>query len=219
MLDKNGKIVWSPRVPQWKVRRLYQTEAQGIYDQDQIDDVGMTLFMRCQDILTIHHAQVLHEVRCPACERQQREVWIPRPQGRETKFTCPVCGWSSSWLDYHRSFKRRQLNPGGAVSAFQHFVTYYPKARTARDKMLLIDGVIHAFHFSLKDQPDLPTRPAGVNLIEGKLHDVVTLLDEISGLTTTGDIVHTHKAWKENYARSYWPDIYGKERNDRSEMP
>ena len=33
---------WAPRVPQDKVRRLYETDARGIYDDELIDDVGYT---------------------------------------------------------------------------------------------------------------------------------------------------------------------------------
>jgi len=40
--------------------------------------------------------------------------------------------------------------------------------------------------------PDLPTRPVGVNLIEGKLEDVITFLNE---LTFGSD-----SSWKENLA-------------------
>ena len=208
MLDNNGKIKWSPRVQKWKVRRLYETEAQGIYDIEQIDDVGMTLYMRCRDILTIHKAKTDRLVRCPSCERQRKETFIPRQGGRDEQLTCPVCGWQILWQTYQKSHKRRQLNPGGAVSAFTHFVQTYPKARQPKDKMLLIDGVIHAFHYSLKAKPDLPTRPAGVNLINGKLRDVVEFLDELSGLNTSPAIQKNHRNWRKNYDASFWPGIY-----------
>jgi hypothetical protein len=46
--------------------------------------------------------------------------------------------------------------------------------------MLTIDRLIHAFHYSLRQQPDLPTRPVGVNLIAGKVTDVVLFLDELT---------------------------------------
>ncbi len=204
MLDKDGKIKWSPRVPKWKLRRLYETEALGIYDREQIDDVGMTLYMRCRDILTIHKAKSERLVRCPRCERQRRETFIPRRGGRDEVLICPVCAWHITWDAYHKSFKRRQLNPGGAVPAFTNFVEAYAHARTPKEKMLAIDRVIHAFHYSLKDQPDLPTRPAGVNLIQGRLTDVVPFLDELSGLSSSAAMQKTHKVWRDKYNSAYW---------------
>ena len=211
MLTKDGKIKWSPRVAKWKVHRLYETEAMGINDSDQIDDVGMTLYMRCRDILTIQKAKVERLVRCPGCEGEKRETYIPRQDGRDILMTCSACGWQITWQDYQKSFKRRQLNPGGAVSSFTRFVQAYPKARLPKEKMLLIDAVIHAFHFSLKDKPDLPTRPAGVNLIQGKLRDVVEFLDALSSLNTSPALQKTHQKWRDNYDTSFWPGIYKEE--------
>ena len=65
-----NEIRWTPRVPKAKIRRLYEADAQGIVDQELLDDVGTTLFARCQDILTIKAARMGH-VRC------DREASIP----------------------------------------------------------------------------------------------------------------------------------------------
>lgn len=35
-----NEIQWEPRVPQQKILRLYQTDAQGIHDEARINDVG-----------------------------------------------------------------------------------------------------------------------------------------------------------------------------------
>jgi hypothetical protein len=214
MLTKDGKIKWSPRIPKWKIRRLYETDARGIVDIDQIDDVGMILYMRCRDILTIYKAKNDRLVRCHKCEMTGKETFIPRHNGREELLTCTSCGWQITWLDYQKSFKRQQLNPGGAVTAFRQFVEAYPKAHQAREKILLIDSIIHAFHYSLRDQPDLPTRPAGVNLIQGKLRDVVALLDELSGVNTSRALQKSYREWRDKYDASYWPDIYDKNKSE-----
>jgi hypothetical protein len=120
---------------------------------------------------------------------------------------CPVCDWHLTWHEYHRTFKREQLNPGGAVEAFASFVRDFDAARTPQAKMLAIDRVIHAFHYSLRAQPDLPTRPAGVNLIVGKLTDVVRFLDELSGIENSPTIQQTDAAWRANFVASWWPEF------------
>jgi hypothetical protein len=106
---------------------------------------------------------------------------------------CPVCGWRITWGDYHLSFKRKQLNPGGATETFAAFVQSFLQAHTPQTKMIAIDRLIHEFHYSYRSIPDLPTRPVGVNLIEGNLEDVVAFLNEL----TFGD----GPSWKENLAR------------------
>jgi hypothetical protein len=97
------------------------------------------------------------------------------------------------------TFKRKQLNPGGAVSAFETYVRYFEAARTPKEKLLAIDRLIHEFHYSLRRQPDLPTRAVGVNLIQGKLADVVQFLDELTyGEETTSGLLERRENWRRN---------------------
>ncbi len=188
------EIEWGKRVPKWKLRRLYESDAQGRLDEDLLNDVGFALLERCRDILKVDSAQ--HgQVHCPRCERNGQATLIMRPtvkgDPRDAVLTCPVCGWQITWGDYHLSFKRKQLNPGGAVDTFAAFVQTFPQASTVQAKMVAIDRLIHEFHYSYRFLPDLPTRPVGVNLIEGNLEDVIAFLDEL----TFGD-----SSWKENLA-------------------
>ena len=43
---------WAPRVPKSKIKRLYELDAKGIYDDELLDDVGYALFARCQSFIT-----------------------------------------------------------------------------------------------------------------------------------------------------------------------
>jgi DNA-directed RNA polymerase subunit RPC12/RpoP len=201
-------LQWSPRVPKAKLRRLYRREAQGIYDEDLLDDVGWTLLMRCRDILTIYEAKHGRRVRCPRCARARRTTIIPRHGGRDEVLRCPTCGWHVTWNTYRKSFRRKQLNAGGAVTAFRDFVARFERARTPREKMLAIDFIIHAFHYSLRDQPDRPTRPVAVNLICGKLKTVVDFLDELSGGENSPRLQRSAATWRETYEATWWPEIY-----------
>ncbi len=59
--------------------------------------------------------------------------------------------------------------------------------------MLAIDRLIHGFHWSQKYGS---TRPVAVNLIEGKLADVITFLDDLTyGAQSTPGIESTRAAW------------------------
>lgn len=78
--------------------------------------------------------------------------------------------------------------------------------------MLAIDRLIHAFHFSMKDRPELPTRPACVNLIEGKLTDVIQFLNGLSfGEMNRPELLATRSEWEGNLEemREFWgrPDF------------
>lgn len=198
-------IQWPPRVTKERLRRLYASEAAGLLDEDLLDEVGITLYLRCQAILDIERAQSKGLVRCPQCQRQQRESWARRERPSRERpdplVCCPTCGWSVSWSDYQRSYRRRQLNMGGAGSYFEAFVESYPGCRSPRDKMLAIDRLIHSFHYSLRSDPTLPTRPAAVNLVEGRLRDIVPFLDELTYGSDSPHLAETRRAWEETMDR------------------
>jgi hypothetical protein len=74
--------------------------------------------------------------------------------------------------------------------------------------MLAIDRLLHEFHYSLRAQPDLPCRPVGVNLIQGKLMDVVQFLDELTyGKQTTEGLRENRAAWLEEMGKVPWIDF------------
>jgi hypothetical protein len=221
MPDGRSEIRWSPRVPKWKVRRLYESDAQGMLDVELLDDVGITLLLRCRDILAIHEARVQGRVQCPRCARQQRETMIqrlPRSQQEDVRdevLTCPACGLQITWGEYNLSFKRKQLHSGGAVTAFERYIRAYPAAPTPQAKMLAVDWLIYEFHYSLRAQPDLPIRPVGTNLIEGKVADVVRFLDELNyGDRPPPEMRENLAAWRAHRADLLgWPGARGRSRS------
>jgi DNA-directed RNA polymerase subunit M/transcription elongation factor TFIIS len=217
-------IHWSSRVPKWKLRRLYESEAQGMLDEDLLEDVGLTLLLRCEDILAIEEARQ-GRVKCPRCAQQGAPTMIKRTtrssgDPRHEVITCPTCGWQITWGEYMLSFKRKQLNSGGATQFFAAYVNAYAAARTPSEKMLAIDRLIHEFHYSVKVRPDQPTRPAGVNLINGNLTSVIAFLDELSGLTPgLPGIAATRQQWQDSlqkFQQIDWKAIVEEQRAQNS---
>lgn len=199
-----SEIRWPPRVPRHKLRQLYEADAQGIVDVELIDEVGITLLVRCQAILEVAEAKE-GRIRCPRCARQGEATTIQRERrpgdARDEVLACPRCGWQITWGEYAKSFKRRQLNIGGAREAFQGYLERYRAARTPRAKMLAIDRLIHEFHYSYRSQPDLPTRSVGPNLIQGKLGNVLRFLDELScGPQSTAGVEERRAEWQDTLA-------------------
>jgi hypothetical protein len=195
---------WAPRIRKHLIRRLYENDARGIVDEELIDEVASGLAARCASILEVHQARE-GRVRCPRCAARGIEASIERPRDPDTPMQCANCGWRTTWREYARSYKRRQLNSGGALGAFQEYVCRYEQARTPREKLLAIDAVIHAFHYSLRNEPDLPTRAAAVNLIDGHLADVLRFLDELTyGPEGAPETAQTAVRWRQDAARLPW---------------
>lgn len=148
-------------------------------------------------------------LKCLDCDRQGRDTLIersPRQRGdpRDELIQCPVCGWQITWGEFASSFKRKQLNPGGAVDVFETYLRTYKSAATSKEKMLAVDWLIHEFHRSLVH----PTgRPVGINLIQGKLVDIVEFLDQLTyGDHLPSDVQTNRAAWREEMGQTYWGD-------------
>jgi hypothetical protein len=192
--------VWAPRVPQWKIRRLYEDDAAGLHDEDLLDDVGYSLLARCESLIAAC-AAVNGLARCPRCGAE-----IGHPGDKEAALTC-ACGWQARWGQYFSTIQRKQLSAADPViRQFQDYIARFPAAKTPRAKMLLIDALIHGFHWNLNT--NTTTRPAAINLIEGRLTDVIAFLDELSyGGGSTPGLQETKREWDTNVqtARSWLP--------------
>lgn len=205
-MDGRDEITWAPRVSKEMIRRLYESDARGLLDEELLDEVGIALYLRVRSILDVAEAK-RGRVRCPRCDARGRETIIERPPRasgdvRDGVIACDVCGWQVTWGDYSRSFRRRQLNAGGAVSAFDAYLQRYPLARTPKERLLAIDRLIHAFHYSLTGRPDLPSRPVGVNLIEGRLTDVIAFLNALTyGDASSPDLREGRERWERRLER------------------
>ncbi len=101
---------------------------------------------------------------------------------QEAVAVCETCGWCVPWRSVLKSMQGKELVAGAAERYFGEYLSRYPRARTAREKMLAIDGLLHEFHSSARFGD---VRPAAVNVIAGRLRDVMSLLDELAADGTT----------------------------------
>ncbi|MHA2181687.1 MAG: hypothetical protein ACXAAH_09715 [Promethearchaeota archaeon] len=173
---ENETIKWSPRVSQQKIRLLYEKDAKGIIDEELLDDVAFSFFIRCQDIITVTDAS-LGKLKCIKCGTIINHKWK-----KNEILKCNNCSWEITWGSYFKSYHRKQLHGGGALSAFKNFVAKLPKAKTPEEKMILVDQLIHEAHqwSDSKFKEPVFTRPAAVNIIKGRMKQVIKFLDQLS---------------------------------------
>lgn len=163
---------WAPRITPAEVRGLYDLDAQGIYDEDLIADVGYGLLARCESFIRANEATA-GRARCPNCGA------IVRHHANEKEPLRCSCGWSLPWSDYFATIQHKQLYGAEPVVAlFGDFVERFPRAQTAQQRMVLIDTLLHGFHWYAKTGE--PTRPVAVNLIDLRLDDVIAFLDDLT---------------------------------------
>jgi hypothetical protein len=184
MHERDGKPAWAPRVPPALIRRLYRRNALGLVDDELIDDVGLRLLERCRDMLTVGRAH-MRAAACPRCGEQIARTFA------DGEVPTSTCGWSLPWSDYFETYRHHQLMPGAVEPALQEFAETFPTLPTARDRMLAIDLLLHRWHWAAGLAT--PSRPVGLNFIEGSFDSVVALLDDISGTAPHDDEWRRHR--------------------------
>ncbi len=197
------RIRWAPKVRQDKIRRVYENDATGLTDEALVDDTGWALYARCDSLLMVNRG----EVKCPVCATRFSCVSAiggkgAAPMASEmTCAPCPTCGWTTTKKQYHYSWKHADLNGTRALSAFAAFVEKYPLASTPRERVLLMDRLIHAFHHGLSrdlEGADIPHRSAANNLIEGSHEKVVAFLDALTyGDGSAPELRQSHTEWRQ----------------------
>ncbi len=192
---------WAPRVKKEKIKRLYELDAKGIYDSELLDEVGYGLLARCESFLIANRARE-GVLPCPVCG-----TTVYHDQDREKRMLCENCGWSVTWGAYFMHTQNKQLSGAEPVlHLFEAFVNGFPKAQDDRRKMFMIDRLLHGFHYWVKQEEIINTRPVAVNLIDARLGEVINFLDELTfGESSTPGVKESHAEWvkRSQFARSW----------------
>ncbi|MEE4195936.1 MAG: hypothetical protein V2J07_12120 [Anaerolineae bacterium] len=170
-------IRWAARLQPALLKRLYDTDAQGIHDEELCDDVAYRLWLRCQTIVMV----ACGEVFCPRCGTP----FTVNADTPETVTICPKegCGWQTTRHAYHQSWRKLRIWGHNAITFFEEYYEQYDPKLAYKEKLFLIDRLIHQFHWSAKEQ--LPARTVANNLLEGSHNQIVQFLDELSGVDPT----------------------------------
>ena len=122
--DDADLIHWAPRVPKEKIRRLYEQEAQGILDEELLDEVGFCSTYAARAFCrprrrggAVSAAALRDGDRAAGPARRVRTSAVP-----ELRVVAAVAA------KYAKTFRRKQLNTGGAGKVFQGYIEQYERA-------------------------------------------------------------------------------------------
>ena len=202
--------VWAHRLRKSQVERLYKSCGQGLLDEELIDDVGFSLYARCESMLQVTEA-VRGRPRCPNCGATAEVDRAPDGLAK-----CTECGWSCPWTLYKKTYQRKGLFAGGMESFVRDFVRQFAAARSHGDKLVLIDTLIHRFHW--ESGSSAGGRPGACNLIEGRMKDIVPFLDRLSyGDDIPPDVAQTRQEWRRKWQENPLSRGRGQEPKRRTE--
>ena len=209
--NNRSELEWAPKVSLAKIRALYLMDARGLQDEDLIDEVGMSLYWRCQSILeyTLAHTGW---VQCKRCANSGITTQIERKTRKPSELLkCAVCDWQVRWRVYVAEAEKSggNLHAGNAGAAFQKFVRVYPQCRTGHKKILTIDQLIHEFHWVLvaQDQTRQPFKPAGVNLLQGSTSQVKETLFQLTyGENASPELLVNREWWLAQKPVAQWAE-------------
>jgi len=189
--------VWAHRLRKTQIEQLYQRAGRGLLDEELIDEVGFALYSRCKSMLQVMEAMRGHPP-CPNCGAAAQLDQRPEPFAR-----CASCGWECPWALYQKTYQRKGLFAGGLEPFIQDFVRQFPAARSHREKVVLIDSLIHRFHWESVGTSD--GRPGATSLIQGKMKNIVAFLDRLSyGDDIPPEIERTREEWRRKWRQNAW---------------
>ncbi len=67
------KFHWAKRVSRRDIQRLYESDAQGVLDEELLDQVHFAIHARVSDMFDVREAQQTGRVKCRECGEYARE--------------------------------------------------------------------------------------------------------------------------------------------------
>lgn len=154
--EKYNVFRWPCKLDVCKLRKLYRQDAAGIRDMELVDEVGLTLYLRCKYGKEDMERMERGAIRCHGCGGEI---------GGAEDFRQCSCGYQYSYREYRRSFRRNNMPTGAAAKVFEEYIRQWERADGYGEKMLLIDRLLHEFHLSLIS--GVQHRPVAMNFLDG----------------------------------------------------
>ena len=199
-VNHRSDLHWAAQVSLSKIRRLYLRESQGICEDELVDEVGWSLYFRCESILEFTEAVQNGRVACKRCARDGTVTTIQRKTMQPAELLkCPVCAWQVRWRVYVKAAESTgNIHAGHAQQAFERYMQTYPRCQNAKEKIVTIDQLIHEFHWLIMEDGAAPkaAKPAGVNLLQGSSTQVLAMLNELTyGKDAPPEMLEIRELW------------------------
>ena len=169
---KFNKCKWNEKVPRNKLIKLYQNDAKMFIDEDLLDDVGYTFYARCKQARDTRECLERGEIICHFCGTVHKAV------SYTAVIACP-CGYYYTYREYRRSCNANSMPGGRATEIFNAFADKWLLCKNEKEKMLLIDWLVHECHVSVMTGGQ--GRSVCVNLIEGTIAQIREMLEMLAG--------------------------------------
>ncbi len=188
----------------FEIARLYCTDAKGMRDEGLASKVGYGFFARIEDILVVTDAAG-GRVKCPECGTTIiRKTPKLRKDAKKEMLTCGSCHWRLPWHEYFKSYHKKHLLCGGMGLFFREFVRQWPRAKGYGEKIVLIDTLIHRYHWELEGTPG---GPGAVNLIGGTRDEIIAFLNELTyGEASTPALPENRNRWRKKLGWANWSE-------------
>jgi hypothetical protein len=167
---------WAPRVSRRDIQRLYDSDAQGLLDQELLDQVHYAIYVRVCDMMEVREAQQSGRVKCRHCGASIPQPYQMGARNKDKVLECVQCGWTVTCGEFYDSYSGKSLLPGSVVDVFEHYLEQFPQAKTSSQKLLLIDWLIHQFHV----KQGVARMPVGQNVILGSTDQVRELIESLA---------------------------------------
>ena len=166
MREVDGRIVWAPRVPRAEIRRLYESEAAGLLDEQLCDRVAWAIWERCCDIITVTRAHT-GEATCPRCEASGAAERTEEGRGPDVRVRL-----DDVWERTSAATAASSSSVAERCRGCEEFAAASARGReTPREQMLLIDRLINRWHWDLKHPEPNEKRPRRPSPSDGDQRD------------------------------------------------
>jgi hypothetical protein len=169
---KFNKCKWAEKVSRNKLVKLYQEEAKGFLDEDLLNEIGYTFYTRCRQARDTRQRLDKGELICHYCGTVHKAV------SYTALVACP-CGFYYTYREYRRNCNANNVPGGRATEIFNAFTDNWLLCKSASEKMLLIDRLVHECHVSA--MTGVKGRSVCMNLIEGTLSQIKNMLEMLAG--------------------------------------
>ncbi|MCL2002919.1 MAG: hypothetical protein FWG72_02810 [Oscillospiraceae bacterium] len=170
-LEKFNKFKWAKKASRSDLWRLYQSDAKGMTNEELLDAVGLTFYVRCKQAKEVRKLMERGKILCHHCGA------VLQAQSYTAPIKCE-CGFIYTYREYRRSCNAVNIPGGRATSIFNDFIVKWPACKTVSQKMILIDWLIHECHVTLMSGEE--GRSVCVNLIEGTLKQISDLIIKLA---------------------------------------